>query len=52
MAPEQVPGAATAIDIGADGSVWVTGTVQIDGYGFGIYRWNGSGWDQTTVAHR
>ncbi|MFY1671794.1 hypothetical protein ACN27G_17755 [Plantactinospora sp. WMMB334] len=24
----------------------MTGTVQLDGNGFGIYRWNGSGWDQ------
>ncbi|MFC0112182.1 hypothetical protein [Kibdelosporangium aridum] len=47
---EQVPGAATSIDIGAEGSVWVTGNVQLNGDGFGIYRWNGSGWDQIDGA--
>ena len=37
------PGAATKISEGADGSVWVIGTNAVPG-GYGIYRWNGSGW--------
>jgi hypothetical protein len=40
-----LPGAATDIGVGADGSVWVTGTNPLPG-GFGIYRWDGSNWNE------
>ena len=39
----RVPGAATAISEGANGSVWVLGTNSVSG-GHGIYRWTGTGW--------
>jgi Tectonin domain len=39
------PGAGTDIGVGADGSVWVIGTNGTTG-GFGIFRWNGTSWDQ------
>jgi hypothetical protein len=42
---EELPGLAHDIGIGADGSVWVIGTDAQPG-GFGIYKWNGSGWNQ------
>lgn len=38
-----MPGRARDIDIGRDGSVWIIGTNTVPG-GYGIYRWNGSGW--------
>jgi len=37
------PGCATDVAVGAGGSVWVVGCNPVHG-GFGIYRWNGSGW--------
>ena len=42
---KMLPGAATDIGVGADGTAWVIGTnVEVGGYG--IYRWNGSNWDK------
>ena len=38
------PGLANDIGVGADGSVFVIGTNAVAG-GFGVSRWNGSGWD-------
>lgn len=38
-----LPNGATDIGIGANGSVWITGTNPVPG-GYGIYQWNGSGW--------
>jgi hypothetical protein len=40
-----LPGGGTDIGVGADGAVWVVGTNPVGG-GFGIYRWNGSGWSR------
>jgi hypothetical protein len=40
---QMLPGAGSDIGIGADGSVWLTGTNAGPG-GYGIFRWNGSGW--------
>jgi hypothetical protein len=40
---EVMPGLATDIDVGADGSVWVLGVGPVAG-GFGIYRWTGTTW--------
>ena len=40
---QRLPGLATDIGVGADGSVWITGTNPVQG-GFGIYTWNGEGW--------
>jgi hypothetical protein len=37
---EQIPGEATAIAIGANGSVWTIGTIRESG-GYGVYRWDG-----------
>src|SRR5438105_2781316 len=37
---DKMPGMATDIGVGADGSVWVIGDNKVAG-GFGIYRWNG-----------
>ncbi|MFN8483754.1 MAG: tectonin domain-containing protein [Anaerolineae bacterium] len=39
-----MPGAAKDIGIGTDGSVWVIGDSAVPG-GYGIYRYNGAGWD-------
>lgn len=42
---EQMPGAATDIGIGADGSVYITGTdVASNTGGYSISKWNGYGW--------
>lgn len=41
---KKMPGFATDIGIGADGSVWITGTNKL-GEGYGIYSWNGNTWD-------
>jgi hypothetical protein len=41
---EQLPGTATDIGIGADGSVWIVGTKPRFG-GYGIYRWDGRNWE-------
>jgi hypothetical protein len=38
-----LPGAATDISVGANGSVWVVGT-NGTGAGYGIWHWTGSGW--------
>ena len=44
---KMLPGAATDIGVGADGTAWVIGTnVEIGGYG--IFRWNGSNWDKVS----
>lgn len=40
-----MPGKAKDISIGADGSVFAIGAVA-DAGGYGIYRWNGSSWEQ------
>ncbi len=42
---EVLPGLATDIGIGADGTVYIIGTDVVPG-GYGIYRWNGSNWDK------
>ena len=39
----QMPGAATEITAGADGSVWILGTDR-QGEGYGIYKWDGRDW--------
>lgn len=49
---EQVPGAASDISIGGDGSVWVLGATQVSDDGYGIYRWNGSNWTRIDGAGR
>ena len=41
---ERLPGLASDIGIGANGSVWVVGITPTAG-GFTIHRWNGSDWD-------
>lgn len=41
---ELKPGCAKDIAIGGNGSVWVIGCS--DGPNGGLYKWNGSGWDQ------
>ena len=41
---DQLPGAATDIGVGSDGSVWIIGTNPVPG-GFGIFHWNGSAWN-------
>jgi hypothetical protein len=38
-----LPGGATDIGVGPEGSVWVIGNVPEPG-GYGIYYWNGSSW--------
>ncbi|WDP90395.1 MAG: hypothetical protein HUN04_12095 [Desulfobacter sp.] len=40
---DELPGKASDIGIGPDGSVWVIGVDSMPG-GFGIYRWNGGAW--------
>ncbi len=40
---EQLPGTATDISVGADGSVWAIGTTPAPG-GFDILHWNASSW--------
>ena len=42
---EGMPGLATDIAAGADGSIWVIGIVSVAG-GYPIYKWNGSNWTQ------
>ena len=42
---EQIDGEATDIGIGADGSVWIIGTSEVNG-GYGIYRLSVEGWEQ------
>ncbi len=39
----QLPGLATDVSVGADGTAWVVGTSPVGG-GFKLYRWSGSGW--------
>ena len=44
-----MPGTATDIGIGADGSVFIIGTLDVSPTGgFNIQKWNGSGWDTLT----
>jgi ribosomal protein L27 len=41
-----LPGTGTDIGIGADGSVFIIGTVDVSPTGgFNIMKWNGTGWD-------
>ncbi|BAU56196.1 tectonin domain-containing protein [Mucilaginibacter gotjawali] len=43
---DQLPGTATDIGIGADGSVFIIGTTTVSPTGgFNILKWNGSDWD-------
>jgi len=42
---EQIDGEATDIGIGADGSVWIIGTSEVNG-GYGVYRLSVKGWEQ------
>ena len=37
------PGLATSISVGRNGSAWILGSNSVGG-GYGIYRWNGTGW--------
>jgi hypothetical protein len=46
-----VPGEASDIAIGADGTVWIVGTVAAPaGGGYRLFRWNGSGWDAESLG--
>ncbi len=38
-----LPGTATNISVGANGTAWVIGTTPING-NYGIYQWNGTAW--------
>lgn len=40
---ELMPGSATQVSVGADGTVWILGDSPITG-GFATYQWNGSSW--------
>jgi hypothetical protein len=40
---QQLPGAATDISVGADGSVWALGVIPVYG-GYGVYHWNPRTW--------
>ncbi|GJM12153.1 MAG: hypothetical protein DHS20C12_05560 [Pseudohongiella sp.] len=42
---QRLPGDATDLGVGADGSAWAIGTDERSG-GFGIYRWAGSSWQR------
>jgi hypothetical protein len=42
---QQRAGVAYDIGVGANGAVWVIGGAAVPG-GFGVFRWNGSGWSQ------
>ena len=43
---EVIPGSATDIGIGGDGSVYAVGTVPVPLFkGLNVMRWNGTGWD-------
>ena len=46
---QRMPGEATDIGVGADGSVWVVGSDERDG-GFGIYHWTGQSWNRVDGA--
>lgn len=46
---EEMPGRARDIGVGGNGSAWVVGWTAITG-GFGIHRWNGSGWTPMSGA--
>jgi len=39
-----MPGAARDIGIGANGAVWVIGTIPGNGEGNAIFHWNGQEW--------
>lgn len=40
---EEIPGEATDIGVGPDGSVWAVGASHY-GYDYGLYYWSGDGW--------
>ena len=42
---QRLPGSASDIGVGADGSVWAIGTDERGG-GYGIYQWLGSSWQR------
>jgi hypothetical protein len=42
------PGCASDVGVGADGSVWITGCSPTTG-GYGIHKWDGSGWPQDSA---
>lgn len=42
---QRLPGEATDISVGADGTIWAIGSDERDG-GYGIYRFNGDSWDR------
>lgn len=48
---QQLPGTATDIGIGGDGTVWVLGTDSKSG-GYGLWRWTGRTWvpDEASVS--
>lgn len=42
----QLPGLATDVGVGADGSVWIIGTNPVgSGKDLGVHRWTGSAWE-------
>ncbi len=45
---QQLPGAATDISVGTDGSVWALGVTQVAG-GYDIYHWNATTWTWSAV---
>jgi hypothetical protein len=45
---QKLPGAATAISIGANGSVWALGATPVVG-GYGIYHWDAKTWTWKAV---
>ena len=47
----EIPGEARDIGVGADGSVWITGTRDDEGVQR-IYRWDGSNWNQVRGSGR
>jgi len=46
----QMPGLATHLAIGAEGSMWHIGTDRRGETGYGIYRWNDGAWEQVEGA--
>ncbi len=45
---QKLPGAATAISVGANGAVWALGTTPVTG-GYDIYHWDAKTWTWNTV---
>jgi hypothetical protein len=45
---KQLSDNATDIGIGADGSVWIIGTSEVNG-GYGVYRLSVNGWEQIEI---